>query len=123
MKFFPVAGNHLNNRQSIFLGKIKVPLVVRRAGENGASAIIHQHEIGDIQRHFMSVKRVDDFQAGIKAFLFGFFDGFLAGAGALALGNKPLQGGVLFAASSLASAWPGEMAQKLMPKRVSGRVV
>ena len=35
------------HRQPVFAGKVEVALVVRRAAEDGAGAVFHQHEIGD----------------------------------------------------------------------------
>ena len=83
-----------NDRQLVFRGEFKVALVVRRAAEDGAGAVIHEHEIGHVQRHFMPVERMDDFNAGIEAFFLGLFDGFFAGAGAFAIGDELGQFGI-----------------------------
>ena len=42
--------HHRQDRQVILAGKIEVALIMRRACENGARAIAHEHEIRDIYR-------------------------------------------------------------------------
>ena len=39
-----------DHREAVFSRKFEVALVVRRAAENGARAVLHQHEIGDPDR-------------------------------------------------------------------------
>ena len=44
-------GNHHRlHRQAVFAGEIEIALVMGRAAEDGAGAIFHEHEIGDIDR-------------------------------------------------------------------------
>jgi hypothetical protein len=96
---------------------------VRRAAEDGAGAVFHQHEIGDVDRQLpVRVERVLRLEAGVEALLLGRLDLGLAGADALALGDE---GGELriCAASARASGWSGAIATKLAPNSVSGRVV
>ena len=42
--------HHRRIAEAVFVGEIEVALVVRRAAENRAGAVIHQNEIGDIDR-------------------------------------------------------------------------
>ncbi len=84
-------------RQIIFSGKIKVALVVCRAPKDRPGAVVHQHEVGDIDRQMLALdKRVLRCQAGIEPPLFSLFDCFLAGADAGAVGGKISNGGVGF---------------------------
>ncbi len=63
--------NHFNDRQAIFAGEVKVALVVGRAAEDGARAVVHQHEIGDPHRQGLArFERMLDLEAGIEADLF-----------------------------------------------------
>ncbi len=66
---------HFDHRQIVFAGKIQVALVVGRAAENGAGAVIHQDEVGDpdVER-FTRLERMHHFQAGIEADLLGRID-------------------------------------------------
>jgi hypothetical protein len=48
------------DRQIVLAGKIQVALVSGRAAEDGAGAVVHQHEIGDVDRNRpVRVKRVN----------------------------------------------------------------
>ncbi len=61
-------GDDAGDGQLIFAGEIQIALVMRRAAENGAGAIVHQHEIGDEHRQFdRRIERVNDRQAGVEA--------------------------------------------------------
>ena len=42
--------HHRDVAEAVFVGEIEVALVVRRAAEDGAGAVFHQDEIGDIDR-------------------------------------------------------------------------
>ncbi len=42
--------DHGSIAEAIGIGKIEIALVVSRAAKDGAGAVIHQHEIGDIDR-------------------------------------------------------------------------
>jgi len=46
----PFRADHRRRAEAVFIGKIEVALVMRRAAENRAGSVIHQHEIGDIDR-------------------------------------------------------------------------
>ncbi len=43
-------GDDRNDRQVVLGGEVVVALVVRRAAEDGAGAVVHQHEVGDVNR-------------------------------------------------------------------------
>ena len=60
-----------------------------RHPEKGAGAIVHQHEVRDVDGQApLGVKRVDCLDAGKEAFLFGGLDLRGAGAAGLALGDE-----------------------------------
>ena len=70
-----IGGDHAADRKLVFGREFIVADVVRGDPEQGPGAIIHQHEIGDPHRQFARrVERVDDFQAGVIAKLFGSLD-------------------------------------------------
>ena len=56
------------NRQIVFGGELPVALVVRRNRHNGAGAVLHQHEVGDPDWHFVAGQRMDGEQTGCHAF-------------------------------------------------------
>ena len=59
------------------------------AAEDGAGAVIHQDEIGDVDRQFPAVvERVLAGQAGVEAELFGFLQCLLSGAALAGLGAE-----------------------------------
>ena len=47
------------HRQAVFAREVQVALVVRRAAEDRAGAVIHQHEIRDIDRQLPVRDRTD----------------------------------------------------------------
>ena len=54
---------------------------MRRAAEDRAGAIVHQNEIGDVDRQLpRGIKRVANLQAGVEAALLGRFQIRLGGA-------------------------------------------
>ncbi|KIT99166.1 hypothetical protein QU38_02905, partial [Staphylococcus aureus] len=56
------------DRERIFARELEVALVVRGHAEHGAGAIVHQHEIGDVDRDFPSrIKGMRGGEAGIEA--------------------------------------------------------
>ncbi len=76
-------------RQCVFAGEVEIALVVRRAAENGAGAVFHQHEIGDIDRHLpRRIERVDGLERGAVAALLGRLDDGFAGAEPVAFGDE-----------------------------------
>jgi hypothetical protein len=106
------AGRHHDrrHRQAVFAGEIQVALVMRRAAEDRAGAVAHQHEIGDHRPAASSPDRRDARgQAGVEAQLLGRLDLGLGGAGRRHSAMKAASFGSAFA-SSWASGWSGEIA-------------
>ncbi len=67
--------DHPLDRQMIFGGELEVALVMRRAAEDGACPVLHQHEICDVDRQRLRrVERMHDREAGIITLLFGGLD-------------------------------------------------
>jgi hypothetical protein len=61
--------------QVVFAGEIEVALVMRRAAEDGAGAVVHQHEVGDVDRQRPArVDRMLRADAGVEAELLGLLD-------------------------------------------------
>ena len=84
--------NDTGDGQLIFPGEIQIALVMRRAAENRAGAIIHQHEIGDEHRQQDGgIERVQHRQPGIIALLFLALDIGSRGATGLGFGNERRQ--------------------------------
>ena len=82
-------GNHHRQHvQPVGAGEFQVALVVGGRAEDGAGAVVHQHEIGDIDRQPAAVEGVQRLQPGVVALLFGALDRLLAGAGAGAFGDE-----------------------------------
>ena len=78
--------HHGRHREAVLAGEFEVALVVRRAAEDGAGAVLHQDEIGDIDRQLdPGAERVAHSEPGIDAQLLGPFDRRLAGPGAAAI--------------------------------------
>ena len=67
-----------DHAKTVGVGKIQVALVMGRTAEDGAGAIFHKHEIGDVNgKPAVRDKRMLHGQAGIETFLFsGFHSGF-----------------------------------------------
>ena len=63
--------------QIVFAGKIKIALVVRRDGHDGAGAVFHQHEIGGPDGDLFPRERIDSIGACENAFLVSGFAGAL----------------------------------------------
>ncbi|MNZ83004.1 hypothetical protein D3C78_1017200 [compost metagenome] len=82
-----------DDRQAVFAGEIQIALVAGGAAEDRAGAIVHQYEVGDIDRQFpCRVQRVHDLDAGIDTLLFRRFQrcqgGAMAAAFVAELGNR-----------------------------------
>ena len=70
---------------------------MRRTAENRAGAVIHQDEIGHIERHFRGLAEgMHDLQAGVVALFLRALDLFRAGAHAVAFVDEAFQLLVLF---------------------------
>ena len=67
-----------------------------RTAENGAGAVVHQHEIGHIDRQSLAVDQgLQGLQAGGEALLLGGFQRRFAGAHAVAFGDEVGQVGIV----------------------------
>ena len=78
--------DHRHVAEAVFVDEIEVALVVRRAAEDRAGAVVHQDEIGDIDRQLpVRIERMHRPDAGVEAHLLGGVDRRLRGADALAL--------------------------------------
>ncbi len=72
-----------------FDGELEVALVVRRDAEDGAGAIIHQHEVRDVDGQApVAVERMDGLDPGAKTLLLGGLDLGRAGAALAAFGDE-----------------------------------
>ncbi len=65
-----IGHDHRAHRQPVRLGELPVALVVRGHGHHRAGAVIHQHEVGDINRNVFARQWVDRPEAGGHAALF-----------------------------------------------------
>ena len=81
--------HHRRVAEPVFVDEVEVALVVRRAAEDRAGAVIHQDEVGDVDRQRpIRIERMDGLDAGVEALLLGGLDDLLRGAVALALGDE-----------------------------------
>ena len=53
------ARDDLDDRQAELLGELPVAVVVRRNGHDRAGAVAHQHVVGNEDRDFLAVDRID----------------------------------------------------------------
>ena len=82
-------GHHRDDVEAIPAREIEIALIVTGTSENGAGAVIHEHEIGNVDRQFdTGPERVRRREAGVEAFLFRRLDGRLAGPHAVAFGQE-----------------------------------
>ena len=51
--------HHRNDRQAVLARELEVALVVARAAEDRAGAVVHQHEVGDIDRQRLARRSTD----------------------------------------------------------------
>ena len=83
--------HHRDYWQVIGIGKIKVPLVMRWTSENGTGAVLHQYEIGNIDRQPARLYQwMLHGKAGVETFFLGGFD---CGFGRAELGAFGDEGG------------------------------
>ena len=74
-RIFTGRQDHGLNGQVVFAGEVQVALVVRRAAEDRACAVVHQDEVRDPDRQTPTgVERVSHGQAGVEADLLGGLD-------------------------------------------------
>ena len=89
-------GEYRRDRQAVFGGKVVIPLIMRRAAKDRAGAVIHQDEVGDVDRQFpRGIKRMAHGQAGVEPQLVGLFQRLLGGAALAGLGTECGDGGVV----------------------------
>ena len=79
------AGDHRRVAEAVLVDEVEVALVVRRAAEDRAGAVLHQDEVRDIDRQRPGrVERMLGADAGVEAQLLRRLDRLLRGAHALA---------------------------------------
>ncbi len=79
-------GDHAHDRQPVLGGEIEVALVVPGHRHDRAGAVIHQHEVGDVDRQaLVGIERMDRADAGVEAELLGGLDLGRGGAACAAL--------------------------------------
>ncbi len=76
------------DRQSVFGGEFEIALVVARYRHDRAGAVIHQHEVRDIDRQVCAGERVLGGDPGIETQLLGGFEFGRRGAALLAFGDE-----------------------------------
>ena len=85
-----------DDRQAVFRGEVEVALIMRGAAKDRARAVIHQDEVGDIDRQFPGgVEGMTHAQASVEALLFSFFKRFLGRATLAAIGAEGRDLGVV----------------------------
>ena len=81
--------NHRRGAEPVLAGEVEVALVVRRAAEDGTGAVVHQHEIGDVDRQVpVRIERMGDGEAGVVAALLRRLDRRHRGAERSDLGDE-----------------------------------
>ena len=89
--------DHGNVTEPVFVDEVEVALVMRRAAENGAGAVLHQHEIGDIDRQFpIWIEWMDRAKAGVETLLLRGVDIGLCGTAVFALRDESLERRVIY---------------------------
>ena len=84
-----LGADHRNVAERVFVDEVEVALVVRRAAEDGAGAVFHQHEVRDVNRQLPAgVERMDGADAGVETLLLRGVDHLLRGADAFDLGDE-----------------------------------
>src|SRR5437870_7047781 len=64
--------NDDTNRQTIFFGKFKIPLIMSGHGHDGAGAILHEHEVGQINRYVFASEKISAVGSGKNALFLAF---------------------------------------------------
>ena len=89
LRILALGAHHRDVAEPVFVDEIEVALVVRRAAEDRAGAVFHQHEVRDIDRQLpVRIERMDRLDAGVETLLLGGVDDFLRGADAFDLGDE-----------------------------------
>src|SRR5262249_45991042 len=87
---------HRRVAEPVFVDEVEVALVVGRAAEDGAGAVVHQDEVRDVYRQRPArIERVDGLDAGVEAQLLGGLEQRLGGAVVLAFVDEGAQRRVL----------------------------
>ena len=116
--------HHGHHRTPIFAGEIEVALVVAGTAEDGAGAVAHDDEVGDVDRQLhVRLERMDGHDAGVEAALLGLRQRLLGGADLAALLDEFSELLVLLRRQMDASGCSGEIAMNEAPNIVSWRVV
>jgi hypothetical protein len=85
----PWRQHHRQHPQAVLAREFEVALVLARAAEDGAGAVLHEHEVGDPHRELRAFdERVPHAQPGVEAALLRLLDRRFAGAHAAALGDE-----------------------------------
>ena len=80
LRLFARRQHHGYDRQAVLARELQIALVVRRTAENRAGAVIHQDEVGDVDRQLLiGHERIAAAQAGVVADLLRLLDRLLAG--------------------------------------------
>ncbi len=116
--------DHLQ-RQSILAGEFEVALVMGRHRHDRPGAIVHQDEIGEVDRHLPPGQRIDTVAAGEDPFLFDIVTGALHPVKRLGVADeqprpRPCAPAVV---RTSARGCSGARLMKVAPQSVSGRVV
>ena len=89
-------GDDADHRQAVPAGEVEVPLVVCRAAENGAGAVVHEHEVGGVDRQLdLGSERMQGAQPGVVAELLGRLDRRLAGRPTTAILDETSEAGIV----------------------------
>ena len=112
-----------NVAEPVFADEVEVALVVRRAAEDGAGAVVHEDEIGDVDRQLpRRVERMERRDAGVEAHLLGGIDLGLRGAAVPAFLDECGKLRILLCRRG-GERMIGRERHELAPNSVSGRVV
>src|SRR5258708_29268651 len=88
--------HHWRVAEAVFVGEVEAALVVCRAAEDRARAVVHHHEIGDIDRKLpVRVEGVESLHAGVETLLLGGIYQLLCSAVASAFRDECRECGVL----------------------------
>ncbi len=89
LRVLPGRAHHRRIAEAVFVDEVEVALVVRRAAEDGAGAVVHQDEVGDVDRKLpRRIERVHRAHPGVEAQLLGGVDLGLRGAAMPALRDE-----------------------------------
>ncbi len=88
--------DHRDHRPAVFARELEIALVVPRTAEDRAGAVLHEHEIGDVDRQHGTLDQgMLAAKAGIEADLLGPLERLLAGRRGRTFGNEAGKPGVV----------------------------